>query len=224
MGPDAVSGRTVWSQVWRQQRMPATEIQRGGAAVWPQGAPGLFGDALGPVMHLHDDASEIFYFIAGRCRLEIGNSQEFFDPGDFVLIPPAVPHNLWNAGDADLLTFLIVAPNVVTNKWRTDNFPPGAMDRRAVRGRVHAGTELPSDANITSRLLTLPARDRLQQRTAERQETILYIVEGEVQVQVGKLGGRLAPHDFVHVPIGTAYAVTATDGPAALLRFEMEGR
>src|SRR5207244_9846797 len=51
-------------QTWRQQRMPATEILRGGAAVWPKGAPGLFGDALGPVMHLHDDASEIFYLLA----------------------------------------------------------------------------------------------------------------------------------------------------------------
>lgn len=211
-------------QPWITQHVPATLNQRGGATVWPKGAGGLIGDALGPVMHLHDDASEIFYFVSGRCRLEIGNTEEFFGPGDFVLVPPEVPHNLWNAGDDDLLVFWIVAPNLVHNKWRIDNFPPGAMDRRAVRSRIQQSPELPSDANISSRLLTVPGGDGLQRRTSAGQEAIVYVLTGEANVKVGHLAGVLTSHQLVHVPVETSYAVTASDGPASFILFEMPAR
>ncbi len=213
---------------WIDQHIPFTTIQRGGATVWPKGENGLIGDSLGPIMHLHDDASEIFYFISGRCRLEIGNSEEFFSPGDFVLVPPEVPHNLWNAGDEDLLVFWLVAPNFVNNKWRTDNFPPGAMDLRAIRSRVEPGVELPSDDKIRSQLLTLiPSAQGgaggWAARTAEQQEAIVYLIEGQAEVKVGKLGGTLAAYDFVHVPVATAYSVAPVGGPASVLLFEMPG-
>jgi mannose-6-phosphate isomerase-like protein (cupin superfamily) len=211
-------------QSWIEQRIPITTIQRGGATVWQRGANGLIGDSLGPILHLHDDASEIFYFISGRCRLEIGNSEEFFGPGDFVLVPPLVPHNLWNAGDEDLLVFWLVAPNYVNNKWRTDNFPPGAMELRAIRSHIEPGVELPSDDKIRSRLSTLsPASPGLTGRTGEQQEAVIYLVEGQAEVKIGKLGGTFNGHDFVHVPAATAYSVTPLDGPASVLLFEMPG-
>ena len=209
--------------VWREQRIPSTEIQRGGATVWPAGGRGLLGDPLGPVMHLHDGASEIFYFIAGRCRLEIGDSEEFFGPDDFVLVPPDVPHNLWNAGEDDLLVFWIVAPNFVT-KWRTDGFPSGAMDRRAFRGRVGSGAALPGDLNIRTRLLTLFDPSSHSARTEEQREAILYITGGPAEVRVGRLGGRLGVHEFVHVPAGTQYSIAPAWEPATFLLFEMPGR
>jgi mannose-6-phosphate isomerase-like protein (cupin superfamily) len=216
-GEHALNWRT-----WVDQRIPATEIQRGGAAVWPKGSHALIGDPLGPVLHLHDGASEIFYFLAGRCRLEIGNSETLFGPGDFVLIPPQVPHNLWNAGEEDLLVFWIVAPNLVGNKWRTTDFPPGSMASGALCGRVERGVDLPSDANIRSRLLTL--RDSAHRaRTAERQEAILYVTEGHADVTVGRLAGRLRAHEFVHVPVDTPYSVAAAGGPATVLLFQMPG-
>ncbi len=143
--------------------------------MWPKGGHGLIGDRLGPVLHLHDGASEIFYIVAGRCRLEIGNSDAFFGPGDFVLVPPEVPHNLWNAGEEDLLVFWIVAPNLVNNKWRTTDFPPGAMDRRARRSRVEDGIDLPSDANIRTRLLTLREPSVHSAPTAASQEVVVYL-------------------------------------------------
>jgi mannose-6-phosphate isomerase-like protein (cupin superfamily) len=210
-------------RVWMEQRVPATEIQRGGATVWPKGGRGLIGDSLGPVMHLHDDASEIFYFVAGRCRLEIGTSEEFFEAGDFVLVPPEVPHNLWNAGDDDLLVFWIVAPNFVTNKWRTTAFPSGAMDRRARRSRAAPGTGLPGDPNIRTTLLTLRHPTRHVGRTGERQETIVYVTGGPADVRVGRLGARLGTHEFVHVPVGTQYSVAPAEDPATVLLFEMPG-
>jgi len=128
-------------RTWIRQSLPRTEIMRGGATVWEKGAKGLLGDTLGPVMHAHDKASEVFYFVAGRCRLEIGNAEEFFSPGDFVLVPPDLPHNLWNAGDDDLLVFWIVAPHFANNKWYTAPFVPGAMKWRATRSHVAPGAK-----------------------------------------------------------------------------------
>lgn len=208
-------------QPWIAQHLPLTEIKRGGATVWPRGGRGLIGDSLGPIMHIHDGASEIFYFISGRCRLEIGDSQELFGPGDFVLVPPQVPHNLWNAGDEDLLVFWLVAPNFVNNKWRTDNFPPGAMMGRARRGKVTDAHELPSDENIQSRVLTLGQGQGFTGQTAEQQEAVIYVLNAAAQVTVGKLGGLLRAHDFVNVPVGTAYSIGAAAESASILLFEM---
>ncbi len=206
---------------WIKQSLPRTEIMRGGATVWAKGAKGLVGDTLGPIMHSHDRASEVFYFLAGRCRLEIGDSEEFFGPGDFVLVPPDVPHNLWNAGDGDLLVFWLVAPHFVNNKWQTENFVPGAMKMRAIRNRVESGAELPSNTQIRSRVLTLSAAHN--GHTAEGHEAVVYVAKGSAEVQVGKLRGALAAHDFVHIPVGTPYAIAPVDGAASVLIFEMPG-
>ena len=127
---------------WIEQSLPRTEIMRGGATVWERGSTGLIGDTLGPVMHLHDGASEIFYFISGKCRLEVGDTEEYFSAGDFALVPPEVPHNLWNAGDEDLLVFWIVAPHMPEDKWRTQAITAEEMKRRVIRSRVEPGSEL----------------------------------------------------------------------------------
>lgn len=208
-------------RAWMEQSLPFTDIKRGGATAWPRGEKGLIGDSLGPILHLHDGASEIFYFVDGRCRLEIGNSEEFFEPGDYVLVPPGVPHNLWNAGDDDLLIFWLVAPNFNENKWRTDHFPPGAMNRRALRGRVARGVELPSDANIRTRLVSVDPAPTCVVRTAERQEAIVYVLEGRVDAEVGARHRRMAEHDFVDVPASTPCLLTPTVAPVSVLIFEV---
>lgn len=210
-------------QIWMRQSLPRTDYMRGGATVWPKGGRGLIGDSLGPVTHLHDGASEIFYFISGWCRLEVGNTQELYGPGDFVLVPPEVPHNVLNATDEDLLVFWIVAPHFQHNKWRTGDFPLGAMERRAICGKVHNGTELPSNAQIHSQQMRLAQGTAHSRRTGEQQEAVLYVTDGIAQVTVGKLTGTLAAHDFIHVPVDTAYAVAPADGATSVLLFEMPG-
>jgi mannose-6-phosphate isomerase-like protein (cupin superfamily) len=206
---------------WIKQALPRTEIMRGGATVWARDAQGLIGDTLGPILHLHDGASEIFYFPAGKCRLEVGDTNEYFEAGDFVLLPPGVPHNLWNAGDGDLLVFWIVAPHNRENKWRTQEIAPGDMLRRASRAHVEPGAALPSDANIHSRLLDIQSGERLSFETLPGQEAVLYIHSGQAQVQVGRLSGTLQANEFVHVPVGTAYSLEASNGAASVLLFEM---
>lgn len=208
-------------QEWIKQSLPRTEIMRGGATVWERGANGLVGDTLGPVMHLHDGASEIFYFLAGKCRLQVGDMDEYFGPGDFVLVPPEVPHNLWSAGDEDLLVFWIVAPHMPDNKWRTDEISQQEMGRRVVRSRVEPGVVLPGDHNIQSYLYTLKSGERLNRLTRAGQEAVIYIASGEVLFSVGKLSGKLVDNDFVHIPVGTPFAVSALGVGASVLLFEM---
>lgn len=211
-------------QAWIKQSLPRTEIMRGGATVWARDTDRLIGDTLGPVMHLHDGASEIFYFISGKCRLEVGDTEELFDAGDFVLVPPEVPHNLWNAGDEDLLVFWIVAPHMPEDKWRTEAITGDEMKRRVVRSRVEPGSELPGDANIHSRLFTLDPGNLLNHETQAGQEAVIYINDGQAEVKVGKLSGLLKAHDFVHVPMNTHFSALPVDGPASVLLFEMPRR
>ncbi|MEP7355622.1 MAG: cupin domain-containing protein [Anaerolineales bacterium] len=208
-------------QTWVRQSLPRTDYMRGGATVWTPGMTGLLGDSLGPVMHLHDGASEIFYFLAGRCRLQVGDAEEIFEPGDFVLVPPEVPHNVLTASDDDLLVFWLVAPHFQANQWRTEGFPEGAMQRGIMRGHVAAGAELPSDDQIESQLLTLADGGGQTGRTSERQEAVLYLVDGQAEVRVGKLSGRLGPHEFVHVPVDTEYGLDCRFGPALILLFRL---
>jgi mannose-6-phosphate isomerase-like protein (cupin superfamily) len=172
-------------------------------------------------MHLHEGASEIFYFVSGRCRLEVGEGEEFFEAGDFVLVPPEVPHNVWPDGDDDLLVFWLVAPHFQANKWRTEGFPEGAMQRRVIRGHVMAGGELPSDDQIESRLLTLAGGDGHSGRTAEMQEAVVYVVEGQADVRVGGLSGKMGTNEFVHVPVDTEYALDCRYGPALAIVFRL---
>ncbi len=186
--------------------MPRSEIVRGGAAVWPKGARRLLGDPLGPIMHSHDLATEIFFFVSGRCRLEIGDSAELYVPGDVVLIPPDVPHNFWNADEEDLLVFWLVAPHFVSNKWRTENFVKGAMQLRAVRTHVQAGMNLLGNDHINMRIV-IPGEAAVG-CTTEGSEAVIYMAAGSAAVEVGHLSGALAAHQFVHVSTHTPYSVT----------------
>ena len=172
-------------------------------------------------MHLHDGASEIFYFLAGRCRLQVGDTDEYFSPGDFVLVPPEVPHNLWSAADEDLLVFWIVAPHMPDNKWRTGEISQQEMKRRVIRSRVEQGAVLPGDDNIQSRLYTLKLGEGLSRETRAGQEAVIYIASGEADVGVGKLSGKLVENEFVHVPVNTPFSVRALDGAVSVLLFEM---
>jgi glyoxylate utilization-related uncharacterized protein len=97
------------------------------------------------------------------------------------------------------------------------------MDRRALRSRVGSGAALPGDLNIRTRLLTLSDPSMHSARTEERQEAIVYVTGGRAEVRVGRLGGRLGAHEFVHVPVGTQYSVAPAGESATLFLFEMPG-
>lgn len=47
---------------------------------------------FGPPMHVHEDAAEAFYVLAGEYVMFIGNSEHRCPAGSFIWVPPGVEH------------------------------------------------------------------------------------------------------------------------------------
>lgn len=47
---------------------------------------------FGPPMHIHHDAAEAFYVVAGEYVIFINDEEQICPAGSFVYIPPGVPH------------------------------------------------------------------------------------------------------------------------------------
>ncbi len=194
-------------------------VSRGSLTAWPPGGVGLIGDSLGPTMHAHDDASEIFYFLSGRCRLEVGNGEHLLDPGDFVLVPPEVPHNLWNATpDEPLVVFWLVAPNYADNRWRTADFRPEGYERPLVRAAAGQPGVLPSDGNIVSELVRLEAGVELEVGVDDA-DAIVLVIDGEADIRGDDAteAARLDRGGWRHHPAGTTRLVSAASSQASLI-------
>jgi mannose-6-phosphate isomerase-like protein (cupin superfamily) len=53
----------------------------------------------GPGEHYHEDAVETFEIVSGTLRIWLDGEPKDYHPGDFVAIPPRVPHRFLNPGD-----------------------------------------------------------------------------------------------------------------------------
>ena len=49
--------------------------------------------------HLHREAAELFFVLAGSLRVLTGDELVTLEPGDFLLVPPNTPHAFEAAGD-----------------------------------------------------------------------------------------------------------------------------
>ena len=63
-----------------------------------------------PPRHRHDFGSESFFILEGRVRFVVGDDDAVYGPGDFVRVPPGVPHSFETLGDEPLRTLSFVAP------------------------------------------------------------------------------------------------------------------
>ncbi len=63
------------------------------------------GQLHAPEGHLHPDAEEVFYVIAGQGEFQLGDERHVVGPGDCVYLPPNVYHALRNTG-AEPLEFV----------------------------------------------------------------------------------------------------------------------
>lgn len=59
---------------------------------------------------VHPDADEIYFVVAGRGRLVLGDEAHAVREGMTVFIPANVPHQSFNTGDDDLVYYFIFAP------------------------------------------------------------------------------------------------------------------
>ena len=61
--------------------------------------------------HHHGDLESVIYVVSGRARMRWGDKLEFTaeaGPGDFIYVPPYVPHQEINASDDTPLSFVLV--------------------------------------------------------------------------------------------------------------------
>jgi mannose-6-phosphate isomerase-like protein (cupin superfamily) len=55
------------------------------------------------IEHYHRSSEEIYYFTHGRGRMRLGEEEFEVAPGDCVVIPPGVRHQLWASEELVLL-------------------------------------------------------------------------------------------------------------------------
>ena len=80
--------------------------------------------------HHHGELESVIYVVSGRARMRWGERLEFFadaGPGDFIYVPPFVPHQEINASRDEQLSCVIVRSGqepVVVNLEITPAEPP----------------------------------------------------------------------------------------------------
>lgn len=60
--------------------------------------------------HHHGPLESVIYVVSGRARMRWGDNLEFTDeagPGDFIYVPPFVPHQEINASDEEVLSCVL---------------------------------------------------------------------------------------------------------------------
>ena len=91
-------------------RAAAITAARAGAEKLWAGTVDIEADArTGP--HHHGDLESIIYVVRGRARMRWGDRLEFVadaGPGDFIFVPPYVPHQEINASADDGLSCVVV--------------------------------------------------------------------------------------------------------------------
>src|SRR3954453_6538025 len=93
--------RSAIREIVGPPRAPARNQSLAEATVPPGGAT---------IAHLHRRAEELYYFIAGRGRVRVGDDEREVGRGDCVVIPPGTAHKLWNIGEDALVLLCCCAP------------------------------------------------------------------------------------------------------------------
>jgi quercetin dioxygenase-like cupin family protein len=208
----------TWQDYVRQPIM-FTEAVRGGPLVWLAGSTHLHGDPLGPVRHTHDGAAEYYFVLSGACLVEVGGEERVARAGDLVYIPADAPHNLLHeVGGNDAWTYIMVAPNIAADKWRTtdlladDESPKMTITRPLEGDDTASGNPFPADTIAVE-------RGRPLTRTSTTAELVYLVVEGECHLRAGLLSGNLGPGRQMHVLRDLEHEISALTEQARLLCF-----
>ena len=81
----------------------------GAERIWAGTVEIQLGAQTGP--HHHGPLESVIYVLRGRARMRWGDRLEFASeagPGDFIYVPPHVPHQEINASEDELLTCVVV--------------------------------------------------------------------------------------------------------------------
>jgi uncharacterized RmlC-like cupin family protein len=105
-------------------RMGAKKLWAGTVVIHPNAKTGA---------HHHGPVESVIYIVSGRARMRWGERLEFVaeaGPGDFIHVPPYVPHQEINASDVEPLSCVLVRSGrdpVVINLDVTTVEPPEAV-------------------------------------------------------------------------------------------------
>lgn len=112
-GVRVVSGKALDSntpQTPGMQRAAAITTATTGANKLWAGTVSIFPDAKTGAHH-HGELESVIYVVSGRARMRWGEQLEFVaeaGPGDFIYVPPFVPHQEINADDNQALECVLV--------------------------------------------------------------------------------------------------------------------
>lgn len=101
-----------------------THARAGASKLWA-GTVTIHPDARTGAHH-HGDLESVIYVVNGRARMRWGDQLEFTaeaGPGDFIYVPPFVPHQEINASIDEPLECVIVR-SARTQSSSTSRFPP----------------------------------------------------------------------------------------------------
>lgn len=207
---------------WGSESFFFTEAARGGPLAWRVGDDKLEGDALGPVRHAHDNASEYYFMLSGSAHVESGGHALVLEESELAYIPPDAPHNFTGpASDRDACLFCVVSPNLADNKWRVRDFKPEALHEPMTVLRPFEGTtSLPGDDKLTATAIALADGEAPLALTPTGFEVVYLVVDGTVDFSIANgLRGPLRAGSYLHLRESTRHTVSAVE-PSKLLRID----
>jgi uncharacterized RmlC-like cupin family protein len=89
--------------------------------------------------HHHGDLESVIYVLRGRARMRWGEALEFVaeaGPGDFIFVPPFVPHQEINAGTDEPLECVLMRSGgeaLISSPSRSPRRSPGSILSTAIR-------------------------------------------------------------------------------------------
>ena len=216
--PTELEGRTTYLLVSRSSG--SRSLTHNVSYFRPGHAPG----------HVHDPEEEVFYVDAGEGEIWIDGIPYRLGPGTAVHTPTGVEHNVHATGDVPMRIIGSFSPHVVPGSY--PNLPPRSHDLkqppsaeatfvvRANLGDAGGAQSLISTERMTLRLRTLPAGERWQVVTKQRDQ-ILHVLAGRARMAVGHAVYQLRAGSVVVMTCDEAGELTA-DEPTRLLDITSE--
>lgn len=93
-----------------------------------------------PPEHLHPIQEEDYRVVSGSIRVRINGQERRLAEGDRLIVPPGIPHAVWNAGLADAEVRWLVKPALRTEAFLETLFRlgrEGKVDDRGLPGLLH---------------------------------------------------------------------------------------
>src|ERR1700758_1841057 len=93
--------------------------------------------------HHHGPVESVIYVVSGRARMRWGDRLEFLaeaGPGDFIYVPPFVPHQEINASSSDSLECVVVRSDNEAGVVNLDIEPVEKPDEVLWVDPIHKGT------------------------------------------------------------------------------------